>query len=227
MSGETLRNALRGDEGDELARTGRLAPSLLDLPVSASHATAEARSFLLVNGTIVVLPVVDPAFAWTDTDPARWQQLVAGRLHLAPQPDPATPCMLFANSNLATEGGWDDVVMTGTLDEALAHPLPPEADWAHIIDQASGATLYWKTRAVFRGDIREAKWFRPGEGQTIWPNPEDTTVHRHVLTQAESAKLRSLGGDHWLRAQLAKAPHPAPAAAGRRRARLPAGHRGL
>lgn len=210
MSNEALRDALRGDEGAELARTGRLAPSLLDLPVTASHTTPEARCFLLGGGTIVVLPLVDAPFAWTDTDPARWQQLVAGELRIAAQPDPATPCMLFANSDLATEGGWDDMVMTGTLDEALAHPLPPGADWAHIIDNATGNTLYWKSRAVFRGDIEDAKWFRPGEGPTIWPSPDDTTVDRHPLTHAESAKLRSLGGTHWLRAQLAKSPAPPP-----------------
>lgn len=210
MSGEPLRSVLRADEPATLIESGRIAASLFDEPVAAQHSNNEARFYLLANGTIVALPYADPPLAWADAANDRWQSIVNGSLRLAPQPDPKTECAIFGNSDLDTEGGWDDMLERGPLEELLQYPLDDRFDWANIVDLASGDTLFWKNRSTFRGSMKDAKWLRPGEVHpTIWPTPDDPTVERFELTQGEAAKLRMLGGAAWLAARLAEAPEPA------------------
>lgn len=209
MSGELLRDALRADEAPALIEGGRIAAAVFEQPVSHSHTDERARFFLLLDGTIVVIPKVDPAFAWTDADPGRWERIKAGHITVASQPAPSTWCLLFSKSDLDIEGGAGDLVFAGELDEALTMPLPDDADWAEIINTA-GDTLYWKNRGVVTGSMNTAPWLRPGEGRTIFPKPSDPTVVRNELTHAEADKLRRLGGSFWLSAQLTSAPEPAP-----------------
>lgn len=210
MSGEPLRSVLRADEPATLIESGRIAASLFDEPVAAQHSNNEARFYLLANGTIVALPYADPPLAWADAANDRWESIVSGALRLAPQPDPKTECALFGNRDLDTEGGWDDMLERGPLEELLQYPLDDRFDWANIVNLATGDTLFWKNRGTFRGSMREAKWLRPGEvHQTVWPTPDDPTVERLELTQGDAAKLRRLGGAAWLAARLAEAPEPA------------------
>jgi len=114
---------------------------------------------------------------------------------------------LFANNYETTEGGWNDHVTHGTLDECMAVDLDPEADWAHVVDLETGDTVVYKSHANFTGDIRAAACSRPGEIGSI-PVDDIRVPVRLKLSQAEAVKLWSLGGVHWLRVQLANAPEP-------------------
>jgi len=111
---------------------------------------------------------------------------------------------LFASLVKDTVGGWQDMVLQGTLDQCLASGDELDADWAHIVNLETGEAVRSRSRKPGGPPLREVPWSLTG-------GPLDMPETFHMLLSfEESAKLMLLGGEHWVRAKLAHTDSPSP-----------------
>ena len=112
--------------------------------------------------------------------------------------------ILFAvQRHTYTQGGWWDQQMRGTLQECMAAGDGMRVDWAHIVEAATGDVVRAKVRNP-DGSADAAGAWSENVGDRM---PEIFSV---MLPKEDRDKLAALGGEHWLRAQLAKTGVPPP-----------------
>ena len=113
---------------------------------------------------------------------------------------------LFASLVRDTTGGWLDLVTLGTLEQCVAAGHTITADWAHIVDLQTGEIVRAKTRRHGDPDLGHMPWLR---GHEAAGRSESMCM---LLSSKEAGKLALLGGEHWVRDQLAtaRAPDPLP-----------------
>lgn len=113
---------------------------------------------------------------------------------------------VFSSTDLGTEGGWEDLVHQGSLDECLSHPLG-DGDWAHIIDLETGDWVHAKRRVSHDRRINDEPWFAvPGKSVPI--DDRLPVLWRLQLSWDQTRKLSRLGGEAWLKAQIESAELP-------------------
>ncbi len=93
--------------------------------------------------------------------------------------------------------------MRGNLQECMAAHDGRRVDWTHIVEAATGDVVRAKMRNP-DGSADAAGAWSENVGDRM---PEIFSV---MLPKEERDKLAGLGGEHWLRAQLAKTAMPPP-----------------
>lgn len=111
---------------------------------------------------------------------------------------------LFANRSLDTQGGWLDLRETGTLDECRKADLW-DCDWAHIVNIEADEVVHMKARTKKDQDLTDVPWEQPS---VEYIDADVPVVLRAEVLRVELQKFLALGGEHWLRAQLAGAELP-------------------
>lgn len=109
---------------------------------------------------------------------------------------------LFANLVRDTSGGWNDLVSRGTLAQCLTDGDRLQADWAQVVDLATGEVIFSKSRKFNGPPLQSVEW---APGTVSVDSPISFSM---LVSLQEAAKLALLGGEHWVRARLAKTESP-------------------